>query len=84
MSIGQWNRDEAGWTNLLAFAFDPQEYGLERAIRKPALHASFLIILVSRAQPFRPKIERVSEWLMDACQDISACHENLSQRPVSY
>jgi hypothetical protein len=73
-----------GWANLLAFTFNPVEYSLKSAFRKPTFLTSFLIILVSRAQPFRPKVEGVSEWLMDAGQDIPAGHENLSQRPVSY
>lgn len=67
------------WSNLRAFPLKPFKDGLECAIRKSALLAALLIVLVSITQSLRPKVEGVAKWLMYTGEDISACHEYLQR-----
>lgn len=59
------------------FAFDAIKDGLVRRGTKAACHASFLVVLISRTQPFRAEIKSISERLVDALQRILAGHEDL-------
>lgn len=76
---GQGQEEGGSGSNLFAFSLNPLEYGLEGALRKSSLLASILIILVSGAESLGSEVERITKWLMNAGQDISACHEDLMQ-----
>lgn len=62
---------------LSGFALDAIKDSFERGGTEAASQTSFLIVLISRTQPFRAEIESISEWLMDALERIPAGHEDL-------
>jgi hypothetical protein len=64
--------------NLFTLPFNSLEYGLECAIGKATLLASLLVILISCAHSLWSKVEGISEGLVDASQNISTGHEDLS------
>ena len=79
---GRKRRSRVG-SNLFAFPLNAIEYGLESALREPALLASLLIVLVSRAHSLGSEVECVAKRLMDASQDVSTGHEDLHWRGKS-
>lgn len=80
---GKGDRDRRE-SNLFALPFNPFEYGLECAIGKAALLASFLIILVSCAHPLWSKVESISEWFVNTSQDVTTGHEDLLHKISNY
>lgn len=73
-------RETARLAYLRGFALDAIKDGFVRRGTEAACQAGFLILLVSRTQPFRAKIKRISEWLVDALQRIFAGHKDLFRR----
>lgn len=58
------------------FLLNPVEYSLVGAVLKATLLPRLFVILVSGAEPLGPEVEGVSEWFVDAIQNICACHED--------
>jgi hypothetical protein len=67
-------------SNLFALPFNSLEYCLECAVGKAAVLASFLIILISNAHSLWTEVESIPERLVNAIQNITASHENLSTK----
>ena len=69
---------------LSGFAFNAIKDGFVGRGTKAACQASYLVILVSRTQPFRAEIKSIPEWLVDALQRLLAGHEDLLLRASQF
>lgn len=75
---GVQRREGKAMSNLFPCLLDPFKYGGERAVCETARRASSLVLLVSRAEPFRTEVEGVSEGFVDAIEDVRLRHEDLA------
>ena len=82
-SITKLGRKKIG-TNLLPLALDPVKDGLEGALREAALLPRLHVLLISLAQPLGAKVEGVAEGLVDALENVIACHEDLGAQVSAF
>lgn len=71
---------QKGGADLRSFLIDPIKDGLESRLAKAAFNSGLLIVLVSHAEPFRAKIERISKGLVDTFESIPTGHEDLDRK----
>lgn len=76
---GHAKRGSRAKPNLFSLFFNPLEYGLKGTALKAALLAGFVVIFVSGTQSLRPKVEGISEWFVNAGQDVATGHKNLER-----